>query len=97
MHARGDKSRNVRHVRKKEGANGLRGFTDALKINDPRIGACAGDDHLWFVFLGKLFDFVVIDAFVFLLHTVCHELVHASGEIQGMPVRQVAAMRKIHS
>ncbi len=97
MHARGHKSGDVRHVHKKEGTNGLRGFADALKINDPRIGACAGDDHLWFVFVRELFDFVVVDALIFLFHAISDKFVHSAGEIQRMPMRQVAAMRKIHA
>jgi len=97
MQARSHESRDVRHVHKKEGANGFRSFGNALEINDSRIGACAGDDHLWFVFGGKLLNFVVIDALVFLFHTVSDEFVHPAGEIQRMPMGQVAAMRKIHA
>ncbi len=97
MDACGDEAGDVGHVHKKEGANGFRGFADALEINDARIGAGAGDDHLWFVLGGKFFDFIVVNAFVFFFHAVGDELVHAAGEIQGMAVRQVAAVGKIHS
>jgi len=46
---------------------------------------------------GKLLNFVVVDALVFLFHSVGHEFVHPAGEIQRMPVCQVAAVREIHS
>src|SRR5256885_2576659 len=52
---------------------------------------------IWFVLGGKLLNFVVVDALVFLFHSVGHEFVHPAGEIQRMPVCQVAAVREIHS
>ena len=81
MHAHGHESGDVRHVHKKERANGLRGFGNALEIDDPRISAGTGDDHLWLVRAGELLDFVVVDALVFLFHAVGYELVHPPGEI----------------
>src|SRR6266699_3469634 len=70
MHAHGHESGNVRHVHKKERANGLRGFGNALEIDDPRIGAGPGDDHLWLLRAGELLDFLVVDALVFLFHAI---------------------------
>src|SRR6266566_1339793 len=97
MDARGNESRDVRHVHKKERANRSCGFADALEIDDTRIGTRASDDHFWLVLGGELLDLVVVDAFVFLFHPISYELVHATGKIQRMPVRQVAAVGKIHS
>src|SRR5258708_3568106 len=45
----------------------------------------------------QLFDFVVIDALVFLAHAVSDKFVHTPGKIQRMPVRQMTAMRQIHA
>ncbi len=97
MYSGGDESGDVRHVHKKERADGLGGFADTLEIDDARISAGARDNHFWLVFGGKLLNFVVIDAFVFFFHAVGHEFVHASGEVQRMPMGQMAAMGKIHA
>ncbi len=49
------------------------------------------------MFGGKLLNFFVVDALVFFFHTVGDEFVHPAGEIQRVPVRQVPAVREIHS
>jgi hypothetical protein len=82
---------------KKKRAHGLGGFADALEIDDPGISAGSRNDHFWFVLGGESFNFVVVDALVFLFHAIGDKFIHAAGEIQRMPVRQVAAMRKIHA
>src|SRR5258708_4154357 len=97
MYGGGDEPGDVRHVYKKERADGLGGFADALEIDDARISAGARDDHFRLLLGGKLFNFVVVDALVFLFYAVGDEFVHASGEVQRMPMSQVAAMGKIHS
>src|SRR5258708_37346147 len=92
MYSGGDESGDVRHVHKKERADGLGSFADALEIDDARIRAGARDNHFWLVLGGKLLNFVVVDSLVFLFYAVGDEFVHASGEIEGMAVGQVAAM-----
>ncbi len=87
----------MRHVHKKQRANGFGGFADALEIDDARISAGSRDDHLRFVLGGEAFNFVVVDALVFFLHAISNELVHAARKIQGMSVRQMATMGEIHS
>src|SRR5260370_42507000 len=94
MNAGGDESGDMRHIHEKERANGLRGFGNALKIDDSGVGAGAGNDHFWLVLVGKAFNLVVIYAFVFLFHVLTDEFVHWAGAIQPMPTRKVAAMGK---
>ena len=47
--------------------------------------------------LGQAFELVVIDGLRFLAHAVGNDLVHLPGEIQRVPVRQVAAVRQAHA
>ena len=97
MHACGDQPRDVRHVHKENRADRFRGFGDALEIDDARVRACSCHNHFRFVLACQALDFDVIDALVFFAHAVGHELVHAAGKIQGMPVGQVAAVGEIHA
>ena len=60
------------------------------------IGAAAGDDHLRLVFVGQPRQFVVVDAFVFPAHAVRHDVVGLAGEVELVPVREVAAVRQVH-
>ena len=50
---------------------------EAREIEDARIGAGAGDDHLRLVLLGQARQFVVIDALVFLAHAVGDHVVQS--------------------
>ena len=47
--------------------------------------------------VGEARHLVVIDPLVFAAHAVGHDLVGLAGKIERMPVRQVAAVRQIHS
>ena len=67
------------------------------EIDDPRIGAAAGDDHLGLVLVRQARDFVVIDAFIFFAHAVGDDLVELARKIERMAVRQVAAVRQVHA
>ena len=69
----------------------------AREIDDARIGAGAGDDHLGLVLARQPLDLVVIDGFGFLAHAVGDELVRLAGKIQRVPVGQMPAVRQIHA
>ncbi len=97
VHAGGDKTRDMSHIHEEKGVHGLGDGGDALEVNDAGIGAGAGDDHLGFVLVGKLFDFVVVDALVILANAIGDELVHAAGKIERMAVGEVAAVGEIHA
>src|SRR5260370_18725535 len=87
MNSSSNETGNVGHIHKKERANGLRGFRDALEINDARIGARASDAHLGLMLCSEPFNLALVHPLIFLLHTLGYELVHPSGEIQRMSVR----------
>ena len=97
MNAGCHQASDVRHIYKEKSANAFGGLGDARKIDDAGIGAGSRDDHFGFVLRGQPIDFVVIDLFVVLAHTIRHEFVHATGKIKRMAVREVAAVRKIHA
>jgi hypothetical protein len=97
MYAAGNQSGDVRHVHKKECADGLGDFGDALEIDDARICAGTRYDHFGFVILRERFDLIVIDALIFLAHVIFDEVVHAPGKIQRVAVGQVAAVREGHA
>ena len=61
------------------------------------IGAAAADDQLGTLFLGQLFQFVVVDGFGFFGDAVGDDLVGLAGKIQMMPVREVAAVRQVQA
>jgi hypothetical protein len=69
---------------------------ECFEVDDARIRGGAADDELRpsLERLGaKRFH---VDALVFLAHAVGHDLEEEAREVQGMPVAQVTAMRKIH-
>ncbi len=70
---------------------------EAREIDDARIGAAAGDDHLRLVLFGQARQLVVIDALVFAAHAVRNHVVGLAGKIELVPVRQVAAVRQVHA
>ncbi len=49
------------------------------------------------MFVRQLLDLFVIDALVFLAHVVFHEFVHASGEVQRVPMSKMPAVRQCHA
>ena len=75
MDARGDQSRDVRHVHEEHRAHRLRDFRHAREINDARIGARAHDHHFRLVLLREAVEIVVVDGFGFLRDAVGHEFV----------------------
>ena len=97
MNPRRDEPGDMRHVDEEKSACVLRDFRDPREIDDSRVGACAGNDHLRLMFSRQPLDFVVVDRFGIFGHTVGDEFVGLARKIKGMAVRQVAAMRKIHA
>ncbi len=89
VHARRDQPRDVRHIHKKQRANRFRSFGHPLEFDHPRIRARTCHDHLRLVLARQPLNFVVINLLVILPHSVGDELVHPTGKIQRMSVRQV--------
>ena len=63
----------MRHVHQKNRAHRIGDLAETREIDDARIGAAAGDDHLGLVLLGQPGQFVVIDALVLAAHAVGHD------------------------
>ena len=93
----GNQTRDVGHVHEEEGLDGFGDFGDALELDDAGIGAGAGDDHFRLVLVGQLFDLVIVDALVILVHAIGDKFVHAAGEVERMTVREVTAVSEIHA
>ena len=68
-----------------------------VKVDDPGIGAAAGDDHFGLVLGGEARQFVVIDDLVFAADSVGDDLVGLAGEVERMAVGEVSAVREIHA
>ena len=49
------------------------------------------------MFVSEFLNFVIVDLFGVAAYVVFDEFVHAAGEIQRVPVRQVPAMRQGHA
>ena len=61
------------------------------------ISAATADDQLRALFLGQLFQVVVVDRLGFFGHAVGNDLVRLAGKIQMMAVGEVAAMRQVQA
>jgi hypothetical protein len=69
---------------------------DALEIDRSRIRRRAADQKLRSMFLGKPLQFVVIDLLRVLGDAVVRDFVIDPRKIEGMPVSQMSAVRKVH-
>ena len=66
------------------------------KVDDARIGAGAGGDHLRLRLHRQLLQRVVVDPLVLLADAVVDDLVELAGEIRRMTVGEVAAVGEVH-
>ena len=70
----------MRHVCHEVGAYTLRDLSHACVVPIPRIGRCAGDEHLGFEELGALFHLVVVHEARVVLYAIRQRLeVYAGG------------------
>ena len=65
MRAARDQSGKVRHVHEVKRADLVGNLAHAREVNDARIRAAAADDQFGALFLGQLFQLVVVDGFGF--------------------------------
>ena len=70
---------------------------DPLEVDDARVGAGADHDHLRVVLVGEAVELVVVDPLVVFADAVRHDRVELSGEVERMPVGEVAAVRQVHT
>ena len=97
MHTGGDQAGEVGHVDQENGADRIGHLTEAGEIDDARIGAAAGDDHFRLVFLGQARELVVIDTLIFFADAIGDHFIELAGKIQVMAVREMAAVRQVHT
>jgi hypothetical protein len=65
-------------------------------VDDARVRAGAHHDHLRLVLQRESLEFVVVQALVVLAHAVRDDGVELAGEIERVPVGEVAAVRQVH-
>lgn len=62
-----------------------------------RVGTGSGDDQFRLVFASERGDLVEVDAMIGLTHAVRDDFIKLAGEIHLRAVRQMSALREIHS
>src|SRR5688572_23965165 len=92
-----DGTGDVRDIREHTGTDAFRNLTDSFEVDDARISRRATDKQLWLVFFGEPLQFVVIDRLSLARDSIVGNLVTQARKVQRMSVRQVPAMRQIHS
>ncbi len=97
MHPAGDQPGEMRHVDHQIGADLVGDRAKPGEIDDPGIGAAAGDDQLRLVLLGLALDLVEIDAGVLGAHAIADRVEPLARQIGRRAVRQVAAGRQRHA
>src|SRR5437868_12972496 len=92
-----DWTSNVCNVGKHTRANAARNLANAFKVERSRIRRRATHKQLWTMRLGELLQFVVIDLLRLSRHAVIGDFVTKPRKIERMTMREVSAMRQIHS
>ena len=64
MHAARDEPRDVRRVEEEQRADLVGDLAERLGVDDPRVGRCAGDDHLRTLGEREVADLIEVDALV---------------------------------
>ena len=96
MQAGGDQPGDVGDVRHHLGVHRARDGADALEIDDPGVCRGAAHDQLRAMLGGEPFQCVVVDPLVLPGDAVAHEAIQHAGHVQGVPVRQMAAVGQVH-
>ena len=97
MHPAGDQPGKMRHVDHQIGADLIGDRAKTGKVDDPRIGAAAGDDQLWPVLARQPLDLVEIDARVLPADAVSDRVKPFPGQIGPGAVSQMSARGKRHT
>ena len=92
MNARGNQTREVRHIDEQQRAHRVRNLTKTRKIQDAGIRAAAGDDQFGFVLFGEFLQLLIVDALVVFADAVRHHLICLTGKVEVMAVSKVAAV-----
>ena len=83
MNARGNKTRDVRHIDHQIGADSIGDLSELGEINDSGIGGRTRDDQLGLAFLGKLHDLVIVDSVCHAVNAVGYEVEVLARDIDG--------------
>ena len=94
MRAAGDQPGEVRHVDHQVGADLVGDLAEGGEVDDARIGAAAGDDHLRPVLAREAPHLVHVDAVVLAAHRVGHHLEPLARQVDRRAVRQMPAGRQ---
>src|ERR1044071_9733903 len=92
-----DWSSDVGDVGKHPSSDAARDLSDAFEVDRARICRRATDEQLRSMLFSDFLQLVVVDLFSLLRNAVISDLVTEPGEIQWMTMRQVPAVREIHS
>ena len=97
MDLRGNQPRDVRHVGDDGRVDLPSHASDPLEVDDARVSAGTDHDHLRLVLVSQALELVVIDPLVILADAVRDDRVELAGEVEGVAVRQVTAVREVHA
>ncbi len=97
VEARRHQAREMGHVDQQISAHAVGNRAHPGKVDHPRDGAAACDDHLGFVFAGQGLDLVVIQRQVLLAHAVLHGVEPLARLVRCGTVRQMAPGIQAHS
>ena len=87
----------VRHVDKQVGTHGIGDVTEALPVDDARIGRETGDDHLRLVLARQRLNLVVVDLAGLQDDAVLHRVVDLAREVDLGAVGQVTTVSEAHA
>ena len=74
MHPARDQAGEMRHVDHQIGVDLVGHGAEPGEVDDPRIGAAAGNDQFGPMFSGQAFEFVVVDAAVLTAYAVLNRV-----------------------
>ena len=97
MHSGRNQAGDVRHVGEDRRADAIGRDANAREIDHARVGAGADDDHLRMMLVSQPIDLVVVDPLVGLPDAVGDDRVQLAREVEGVAVRQVAAVGEVHA
>ena len=92
-----DEAGDVGHVDEQQRPDAVGDRRHPLEVDDPRVGAGAGDDQLRPDLAGLGLERVVVDALGVLADAVGVDLVQPAAEVERHAVGQVAAVGEVHA
>ncbi len=97
MRSASHQSRYMRHIDHQFGADLIGDLPHAGEINHAGVGTASADNHFGTLAYRDLLHLVIVDGFRIFTHAVRNDLVHLAGEVQRMPVREMASVGQIQT